>query len=92
MAEACAVLWVLWGKQNIRMFRGLERGSNIYIFMFGILLDTIFLIIFCYLVIQVSTVTDQPGLQDVGASTGDLDEEDGGGLVNKSSVFVPLSI
>lgn len=39
-----------------------------------------------------STVTDQPGLQDIGASTGDLDDEDGGGLVNKSSVFVPLPV
>lgn len=61
-------------------------------YMFSTLLDTIFLIIFCYLLIQVSTVTDQPGLQDVGASTGDLDEEDGGGLVNKSFVFVPLCL
>lgn len=37
-----------------------------------------------YLLIQVSTVTDQPGLLDLGASTGDLDDEDGGGLVNNS--------
>ncbi|CAK9316003.1 unnamed protein product [Citrullus colocynthis] len=36
--------------------------------------------------IKVSTVTDQPGLQDIGASTGDLDDEDGGGLsLNASS-------
>ena len=47
---------------------------------------------FSYLLIQVSTVTDQPGLQDIGASTGDLDDEDGVGLVNKSSIFVPLSL
>lgn len=36
--------------------------------------------------IKVSTVTDQPGLQDIGASTGDLDDEDGVGLsLNASS-------
>ncbi|XP_038887514.1 RNA-binding protein 39-like isoform X1 [Benincasa hispida] len=36
--------------------------------------------------IKVSTVTDQPGLQDIGANTGDLDDEDGGGLsLNASS-------
>lgn len=43
------------------------------------------------LLIQVSTVTDQPGMQDIGANTGDLDDEDGGGLVNESSVCFSLS-
>lgn len=32
--------------------------------------------------VQVSAVTDQTGLQDIGANTGDFDDDEGGGLVS----------
>ena len=41
---------------------------------------------FCSLLFQVSAVTDQPGMQDAGATTGDLDDDEGGGMV--SSCFL----
>lgn len=33
---------------------------------------------------QVSAVTDQMGLQDAGKTTGDLDDDEGGGLVSSA--------
>ncbi|KAK9677526.1 hypothetical protein RND81_11G149300 [Saponaria officinalis] len=35
--------------------------------------------------IKVSAVTDQPGMQDVGATNGDLDDDEGGGLALNAS-------
>ncbi|KAK9666770.1 hypothetical protein RND81_14G210000 [Saponaria officinalis] len=35
--------------------------------------------------IKVSAVTDQPGMQDAGATTGDLDDDEGGGLALNAS-------
>lgn len=36
-------------------------------------------------VMKVSAVTDQPGMQDAGATTGDLDDDEGGGLALNAS-------
>lgn len=32
--------------------------------------------------VQVSALTDQAGMQDVGANSGDFDDDEGGGLVS----------
>lgn len=34
-----------------------------------------------------SAVTDQVGMQELGANTGDFDDDDGGGLVRKISLL-----
>lgn len=47
---------------------------------------------FYFLVLQVSAVTDQPGMQDAGATTGDLDDDEGGGLVSSCICFVLCQI
>ncbi|XP_021753039.1 RNA-binding protein 39-like isoform X2 [Chenopodium quinoa] len=36
-------------------------------------------------VMKVSAVTDQPGMQDAGATTGDLDDDEGGGMALNAS-------
>ncbi|CAL2245399.1 unnamed protein product [Prunus armeniaca] len=40
--------------------------------------------------IKVSAVTDQAGMQDLGANAGDFDDDDGGGLVSKIFPFMFL--
>lgn len=43
--------------------------------------------------VQVSAVTDQTGMQDIGANTGDFDDDEGGGLVSdKFFTFVPVYV
>lgn len=37
---------------------------------------------------QVSAVTDQPGMQDAGATTGDLDDDEGGGFVSTCLILL----
>jgi RNA-binding protein 39 len=40
-----------------------------------------FFFLFCFCV-QVSAVTDQTGMLDVGGNPGDFDDDEGGGLVS----------
>lgn len=43
--------------------------------------------------VQVSAVTDQTGMQDIGANTGDFDDDEGGGLVSDKFVtFVSVYV
>ncbi|KAF2302095.1 hypothetical protein GH714_032637 [Hevea brasiliensis] len=42
--------------------------------------------------IKVSTVTDQTGMQEGGTNAGDFDDDEGGGLVSNSYLFLVLGI